>query len=155
MNLFLKILVTGLVFFTPFSFAGTEAWAFTVLQGILLLAVVVLFFSRRVVIFPTLFKVVFASFFILISLSLVQSCFPQTLLEGVPGHPITLARLYTLEHASLFVTYLGVVLVTIQIYQSWEDVKQLAWTLVICAACVELCALICPHGTYIAFLTGV
>ncbi len=154
MNLFLKILVTGLVFFTPFSFAGTEAWAFTVLQGILLLAAVVLFFSRRVVLFPSLFKAVFAAFFILIGLALVQSCFPQTLLEAVPGHPITLMRLYTLEHASLFVTYLGIVVVTIQIYQSWEDVRQLAWTLVICAACVELCALIFPQGEYIAVLTG-
>lgn len=154
MNLFLKMLVTGLVFFVPFSFAGTEAWAFTVLQGLLGLTAMSLFFSRRVVLFPSLFKAVFAAFFILTSLALVQSCFPQTLLEAVPGHPITLMRLYTLEHASLFVTYLGIVVVTAQIYQSWEDVKQLAWTLVICAACVELCALICPHGEYIAFLTG-
>ena len=154
MNLFLKIIITGLIFFVPFSFAGTEAWAFTVLQGLLLVAAFILFFSRRVVVFPSLFKAVFAVFFILIALALVQSCFPQTLLsETVPWYPITLMRLYTLEHASIFVTYLGVVVVTLQVYQSWEDVKQLAWTLVICGACVEICELLWPSGEYIAFLT--
>ena len=155
MNLFLKIIITGMIFFTPFSFAGTEAWAFTVLQGLLLLAAFMLFFSRRVLIFPSLFKVVFAAFFILIGLALVQSCFPQTLLsDTLPWYPVTLMQLYTLEHASLFVTYLGVVIVTVQVYQSWKEVQQLAWTLVICAACVELCELIFPNGEYIAFLTG-
>ncbi len=155
MNLFLKMLITGLIFFVPFSFAGTEAWAFSVLQGILLLVVCVLFLSRRVLLFPSLFKAVFAVFFILIVLALVQSCFPRTLLsETVPWYPITLMRLYTLEHASMFVTYLGVVVVTLQVYQSWEDVKQLMWTLVICAACVEICELLFPNGQYISFLTG-
>ncbi|MBO5910916.1 MAG: O-antigen ligase family protein, partial [Elusimicrobiaceae bacterium] len=109
----------------------------------------------RVLIFPSLFKTVFAAFLILTGFALVQSCFPQTLLSmSVPVYPITLMRLYTLEHASLFVTYLGVVVVTMQVYQSWEDVKQLAWTLVICAACVEVCELLFPNGEYIAFLTG-
>lgn len=154
MNLFLKIIVTGMIFFTPFSFAGTEAWAFTVLQGLLLLAAFVLFFSRRVVVLPSLFKAVFAAFLVLIALALVQSDFPQTLLtQTVPWYPITLMPLYTLEHASLFVTYLGVVVVTAQVYESWEDVKQLLGTLVICAACVELCELFFPGGQYIAFLT--
>ncbi|MBO5911797.1 MAG: hypothetical protein J6Q05_06470, partial [Elusimicrobiaceae bacterium] len=154
MNLFLKLVITVLIFFTPFSFAATEAWAFTVLQGLLLVVAFLLFFSRRVVVFPSLFKAVFATFAILIVFALVQSCFPQTLLETVPWHPFTLMRLYTLEHASVFVTYLGVGVVTAQVYQSWEDVKQLAWTLVICAACVELCELLFPQGQYIAFLTG-
>ena len=155
MNLFLKLVVTGLIFFTPFSFAGVEAWAFTAVQGLLLLAAFVLFFSRRVVVFPSLFKAVFTVFFVLIGLALVQSFFPKTLLETVvPWYPITLMRLYTLEHASLFVTYLGIVVVTMQVYQSWEDVKQLAWMLIICAACVELCELMFPNGEYITFLTA-
>lgn len=155
MNLFLKMVVTGLIFFTPFSFAGTEAWAFTVLQGLLLLAAFVLFFSRRVIVFPSLFKAVFAAFFMLVVLALVQSCFPQTLLsETIPWYPFTFVRLYTLQHASLFITYLFVVIVIAQVYESWEEVKQLAWTLVICAACVEICELIFPNGEYISFLTG-
>lgn len=155
MNLFLKIIITGMIFFTPFSFAGTEAWAFTVLQGLLLLAAFMLFFSRRVLVFPSLFKAVFAAFFILIGLALVQSCFPQTLLsDTLPWYPVTLMQLYTLEHVSLFVTYLGVVIVTVQIYQSWKEVQQLVWTLVISAACVELCELLFPGGEYISFLTG-
>ncbi len=155
MDLFVKIIITSLIFFTPFSFAGTEPWAFSVLQGLLLLAAGVLLFTRRVVVFPSLFKTVFASFGVLIGIALVQSVFPQTLLsDTVPWYPITLMPLYTLEHASLFVTYLGVVLVIIQAYQSLDDVKQLMWTLVICAACVEGCELLFPNGEYISFLTG-
>ncbi len=155
MNLFLKIMITGLIFFVPFSFAATEAWAFSVLQGILLVTACMVFVSRRVLVFPSLFKAVFAAFFILTGLALVQSCFPHTLLDpAVPWYPMTFIRLYTLEHASVFVTYLGVVVVTAQVYESWEEVKQLAWTLVICAACVELCELLFPNGEYINFLTG-
>lgn len=155
MGLLLKILVALLVFFTPFSFAATEPWAFSVVQGILILAWTVVLLSRREIFYPSLFKRVFVVFFILISLALVQSLFPQTLLQPVPWHPITLIRLYTLEHASLFVTYLALVLLIIQVYPSFKEVKQLIWTLILAAAAVEICELLSPDGQYITFLTGV
>lgn len=154
MVLFLKFLVALLLVFTPFSFAATEPWAFSVLQGILLLVWGLLLVTRRELLFPSLCKPVLYVFFVIIGLALIQSCFPQTLLEKVPFYPITLVRLYTLEHASIFATYLGVVLVTMQLFPSLQEAKQLLGMLVICAVLVALCALCFPNGEYVAKLTG-
>ena len=52
MSLFLKLIVTILVFFVPFSFAGTEPWAFSVMQGLLLLAWAAVLISRRQIFYP-------------------------------------------------------------------------------------------------------
>ncbi len=155
MVLFLKFLVALLLVFTPFSFAATEPWAFSILQGILLLIWGLLLISRRELFFPSLCKPVLYVFLIIIGLALVQSCFPQTMLDSVPFHPITFVRLYTLEHASIFITYLGVVLLVIQLFPSMQEAKQLLWMMVVCAVLVGLCALCFPNGEYVARLTGV
>ncbi len=154
MVLFLKFLVALLLVFTPFSFAATEPWAFSIIQGISLLIWFLLLITRREILYPSLCKPVFYVFFVIVGLSLVQSCFSQTLLDPVPFYPITLMRLYTLEHASVFVTYLGVILLTIQLFPSLQEVKQLLWMLIVSAIGVALCALCFPNGEYVAKLTG-
>lgn len=155
MHLFLKILVGVAVFFTPFSFAGAEPWAFSILQGIIACAWIGLLVSRREFAYPSIIKPVVYVFFVLIALALVQSCFPRTLLDVAVFYPVTFIRLYTLEHACLFMTYLSVVLLVIQVYPSFKDVRQLVTLLVICAIAVAICAWIFPNGEYIYRLTGV
>lgn len=155
MNLFLKLLVAFLIFFTPFSFAATEPWAFSILQGIVVLVWLLLVSTQRRLIFPSLCKSVFYVFAVLVGLSLMQSCFPQTLIEPIPLYPITLVRLYTLEHASMFVTYFALVLLIIQLFPSFSEVKQLLWIMLISAISVALCAWCFPQGEYVAKLTGV
>ncbi len=155
MVLFLKFLVALLLVFTPFSFAATEPWAFSVLQGGVFFAWLLLLLTRREFFYPSLFKPILYVFAVVIVLALVQSCFAQTLLEAVPIYPMTLMRLYTLEHASMFVTYLAVVSLTMQLFPSFKEAKQLLWMSVICAVLVALCALCFPRGEYIAKLTGV
>ena len=155
MSLFLKLIVTIIIFAIPFSFAATEPWAFSMLQGLVAIGWVAVLFSRKPIVYPSLFKAVTGVFGVLIGVAAIQCFFPQTLLDAVPYHPITLMRLYTLEHLSLFVTYLALVLLVIQVYPSLDEVKQLVWTLVLAAGAVEICALLFPHGEYISFLTGV
>lgn len=155
MVLFLKFLVALLLVFTPFSFAATEPWAFSVLQGGVFLAWFLLLLTRRELFYPSLFKPILYVFAIVTVLALVQSCFAQTLLEPVPAYPMTLMRLYTLEHASIFMTYLSVVLLVIQLFPSLSEVKQLLWMSVVCAVLVALCALCFPRGEYVAKLTGI
>ncbi|MBP5617091.1 MAG: O-antigen ligase family protein [Elusimicrobiaceae bacterium] len=155
MHLFLKILVAVLIFFTPFSFAATEPWAFCIVQGLLLLAWIVLLIWRREFFYSHLFKPVAYVFLVLIGLGLLQSCFAHTLLQSSVWYPVTLIRLYTFDHLSLFVTYFGVVCLAFQVYASFDEVKQLLGCLVVCGLAVALCALIFPHGTYIIKLTGI
>lgn len=154
MSVFLKILVGIAVFFTPFSFAGTEPWAFSILQGIVAVSWAVLLFSRREMSYPSLIKPVLYVFAVLIGFALLQSLFPQTLLDNPVWHPVTLMRLFTLEHASLFMTYLGVVLLVMQVYPTFDDVQQLVVVLVLSGIAVALCAWVFPNGKYIYYLTG-
>ena len=154
MRLFLKLIITITVFFTPFSFAATEPWAFSVLQGLVLLGWVAVLVSRSPLVYPSLFKAVTGVFGVLIGLSAVQCFFPQTLLDTIPVYPITLMRLYTLEHLSLFITYFALTLLVVQVYTSLDEVKQLVWTLIVAAGAVEMCDLLFPGGEYITFLTG-
>ena len=78
MSLFLKLVITITVFFTPFSFAATEPWAFSVLQGLILLGWVAVLVSRRQLVYPSLFKAVGGVFGVLIGLSAVEdSCVRQ------------------------------------------------------------------------------
>ncbi len=155
MIVFLKFLVALLLAFTPFSFAATEPWAFSVLQVGVLLVWFLLLVTRRDIFYPSLFKPILWVFSVVITLALVQSCFAQTLLDPVSFHPITLMRLYTLEHASIFMTYLAVVLLAIQLFPSFREAKQLLCMSVVCAVLVALCALCFPRGEYVAKLTGV
>ncbi len=155
MIVLLKFLVLLLLTFTPFSFAATEPWAFSIVQGILGIIAGLLLFSRRELVYPSLSKPILCIFAVVIGFCLIQSCFPQTLLEAAPFYPITLMRLYTLEHASLFVTYLAIVVVTMQLFQSKTQVTQLVWMMVVSAVLVALCALTFPNGEYVAKLTGV
>ncbi len=155
MHLFLKILVTLLIFFTPFSFAATEPWAFSIVQGLLLLAWILLLSWRREFFYSPLFKPVAYVFLILIGLGLLQSCFARTLLENPVMYPVTLMRLYTLDHLSLFVTYFGVACLASQVYASFDEVKQLLVCLVVCGLAVALCSFIFPNGQYIVKLTGI
>lgn len=154
MSLFLKILVAVLIFFVPFSFAATQPWAFSVLQGGVLLAWIGVLVSRRTVVYCTLLKIVAYAFGVVIGLALIQSLFPQTILDKTVWYPVTLMRLYTLQHVSLFATYLGIVLLVPQVYASFNEIKRLAWVLVVAAGCVELCALIFPHGGFIPWIAG-
>ncbi len=155
MRLFLKLIVTITVFFTPFSFAATEPWAFSILQGLVLLGCVAVIASRQQIIYPSLFKPVVGVFGVLIGLAAAQCFFPQTLLDAIPNYPITLMRLYTLEHLSLFITYFALTLLIVQVYASLDEVKQLVWTLIVSAGAVAICDLLFPGGQYITFLTGV
>ncbi len=154
MNLFIKILVALLMLFTPFSFAATEPWAFSIVQGLVLVAWILLLFSRKQWLFPSVAKWVGFVFMVLIGLALIQSLFPRTLLDIPVAHPITLMRLYTLEHASVCITYGAVVVTIMQVFTSLHDVKQLLGILALAAAAVGICAMVCPKGEYISLFTG-
>ena len=87
--------------------------------------------------------------------SLLQALFPQTQLDPVsPFHPLTLMRLYTLEHTSLFVTYLAIAALVMQVFPSQQEIKHLLEWAVICALLVALVAVSLPKGEYIFRLAG-
>ena len=152
--MFLKIIVVFLLFFIPFAFAGAEPWGFSVLQGGVVLCWLLLLFSKKKLIFSSVFKPVLFTLGALVVLTGVQSFFPKTLLDGHVLYPITLMRLYSLEHISFFVTYLAVVALIPQLYISQRDVQKMLLCVVLSALAVALCAVSCPRGSYIFFFTG-
>lgn len=155
MNLFLKILTGILLFFAPFSFAAAEPWSFSVLQGGILTGVLLLVFSRReIVVTPPLKWLALTGAFV-VAYTCLQCAFTQTLLDTPAWHPATLARLYSLEHVCLFVTYILLLFLTANVWQSFRDSRQLLLLIVLCGFAVGLCALGLQKGEYIRFFTGV
>ncbi len=155
MDLFLRILLIILLFFVPFSFAGAEPWAFSIFQGgVCVLLAGTLFFRRSLSLTP-LFKPVLYTLGILTLYTLIQCVATQTLLMDPAPYPATLMRLYSLEHASYFVTYLAWVFVVMQLVTtSQAGTRAVLWTGV-CAAAIAFCALCLPSGEYIHALVGV
>ena len=154
MDLFLKIILTTLLFFTTFAFAGTEPWAFSIMQGGIVAGMLLLLFSRKYLILPPPLKPVLFTLGFLILLGLLQCIFPQTLLDKPAWHPVTLMQLYTLDHVSLFVTYAALVFWVPQLLQSSRSLRLFAMLIALCGLAVALCALCFPNGEYIHLLAG-
>lgn len=154
MDVFLKSILVLLLFFVSFAFAGAEPWAFSVMQGGIMLSIWLLAFSRRHIVITPLFKPVLFTLGFLTLFALLQSAFPQTLLDKAAWYPSTLMRLYTLEHASLFVTYLLLCFLVSQLLQTSRELKFFAMLAALCGLAVALCALCMPDGDYIYYLAG-
>ncbi|MCQ2410477.1 MAG: O-antigen ligase family protein [Elusimicrobiaceae bacterium] len=154
MDSFAKSILAVLLFFVPFAFAGAEPWAFSVLQVGLVLCWGVLLFTRRTWFVSPLFIPVGFTLGYLVVLTLLQTCFAKTLLDPAAFYPISLMPLYGWEHASLFVTYGGVVALVAQLYTSQQKEQRLLTWALVSVLCVALCAASLPKGEYIFLLTG-
>lgn len=156
MNLFIKIVLAFLAVFTPFAFAGAEPWAFSLMQaGIVACGILWLLFGEESICVSRPARPVIFIFLFLILLGTVQSFFPQTLLSAPPNHPITLMRLFTLEHVSLLITYGALGVLISQIFPSQSSIKYVVAWLVICAVAVGICASSFTKGEYIHYFAGV
>ena len=155
MDLFAKITLGCLLFFLPFAFAGAEPWAFSVLQGGLVLCWGLVLASRRKLVVSPLFIPVLFTLGFLILFTLLQTCFPKTLLDKAVYYPVSLMPLYGWEHASLFITYLAVVALVPQLYSSQAQGEKLLIQIIVSVVAVALCAASLPKGEYIFQLAGV
>ncbi len=155
MDVFVKTIFILLLFFTPFAFAGTEPWGFSILQGGVVTCWILLLCSRRKIVFSSVFKPVFFTLLFLSAFTALQACFSKTLLDPVALYPVSLMPLYSWEHVSLFVTYLAVVGLVPQLFVSQQDVKKLLFWVVVSAVAVAICAVSFPKGDYIFQLAGV
>lgn len=154
MDVFLKCVLTLLLFFIPFAFAGAEPWAFSIMQGGIVVSLLFLLFSRRHLFITPLFKPVLFTLGFLTLYALLQCLFPQTLLDKPAWYPSTLMRLFTLEHISLFITYLALCLLVSQLLQTSRELRLFAMLAALCGLAVALCALCLPNGEYIHLLAG-
>ena len=154
MVLFIKIALAFLAFFTAFAFAGAEPWAFSVMQiGIICCGALWLWREKEVSFTRPAMPVIFIFLFLLL-LGTVQTSFPQTLLSPAPYHPVTLMRLFTLEHLSLLVTYGTLCFLISQLFPSQSDIKYVLGWIIFCAVAVGICASSFSKGEYIRYFTG-
>ena len=149
MNLFFKLMIGLLLFFVTFAFAGTEPWAFSILQyGLFIVALGVAFTSRTLCATRPL-KVFSYLMLFLTGFALLQCCFPRTLLEGTSWYPGTIIPLYTMETASLFITYMIATWLVVQLYPSSESARRFLLVIIVCGCAVALCAAALPKGGYL------
>lgn len=154
MKQYTNILIFILLFFAPFSFAAVEPWAFSMLQLGIITAFILISVKHRFVL-TTLLKPVLFGLFFLAFYSFIQAIWPVTINSNVPVfHPITIMRLYTLEHVSLFLTWLALVFIVSQLNSSEDTLRKYLRAIALCGLSIMLCMLIFPNGQYIKLLTG-
>lgn len=154
MDVFVKIIIVLLLFFTPFAFAGAEPWGFSVMQGGVVLCLALLLLKHPKLLVSSVCKPVFLTMGFLILFTLLQSFFPKTLLDNTVYYPVSFMPLYSWEHISLFITYLAVGVLVSQLYISQREVKNLLFWVVASATAVALCFACFPNGDYIYYLAG-
>ena len=154
LTIFLKIIVLIVSIFAPFSFAATEPWAFSVLQAGIFGIFLALFIKRHhFMMTPLLKPVIFIlSFFTL--LAIIQSLFPTNILKPATFYPSTFSRLYTLEHASLFIIWITAVLAVTQLFQTRKEILQALGILSITGILVALSVFFWSKGEYTSFFLG-
>ena len=154
MSSFLKIIVLVVSIFAPFSFAGTEPWAFSFIQVGIFGIFLALFSKRHHFSVSPLIKPVCFILGFLALLAVLQSFFTTSILKPPLHYPSTFSRLYTLEHASLFVTWLTAVLAISQLFQTRKEIMQALGIVAISGFLVALSVFFWSDGEYVSFFLG-
>ena len=155
MDLVARILFTLLLFLLPFSFAGAEPWAFCALQGVGVLLMGGILFSRKRFLRTGGLCALLTVGGVLLGLGLIQLCFSATLLDGPQWRPVTLSRLFTVHHLSFLLTWLSYAWLVCQLYPSFDDSRRLVGFIGVAAGLVALCAFCMPNGEYLLRVAGV
>lgn len=155
MRILVSIFISFLLFFAPFSFAGAEPWGFAVLQGGIGLCLACWVLGGKRWTFTPLMRPALGALVFLIGYSLLQSFSAYTLLDGRVAYPATLMRLFTLEHCSLFLTYLTAAWLLSQLGKDTQAVRRFMLLGALSGLAVGLCALCMNNGEYIYIFTGV
>lgn len=154
MQSFIKILFFTLLFFLPLSFAGTESWSFFIFQAAITMIFCYLLLSTKYFCFSKISKIVIYIFLILITFGILQSFNQQTILEQVKLKPFSLCPFYTLKEISYLFTFLIVFFISLQLFQSYKQIKNLMFIILISSGIVMLLCLFYPKGEYIKFFLG-
>lgn len=153
MDLFFKGFLTLLILFEVLAFAGTAPWAFAVFQGgIFILSALMLFRRGAAVSKP--FKAGGFGFLFLIFYTLLQACFTTTFIDSVPPYPSTMMRLYTLEHVSIFTTWLCLFFIGADIAKDFKASRNILWVFLLPAVVTAVLNMALP-GVYLKLLTGI
>ena len=153
MDLFFKGFLALLIMFTVLAFAGTAPWAFAVFQGgIFLLSALMLF--RRGAALSKPFKAGAFGLLSLILYTLLQACFTTTFIDSVPPYPSTMMRLYTLEHVSIFATWLCLFFIGADIAKDFKASRNILWVFLLPAVVTAVLNMALP-GVYLKLLTGI
>ncbi|MBO4555387.1 MAG: hypothetical protein J5706_01415, partial [Elusimicrobiales bacterium] len=98
---------------------------------------------------PAIFILSFLAF-----AAILQSFFQTSILKPPSWHPSTFSRLYTLEHASLFITWIAAMLAASQLFQTRKDILHGLGIIAICAIATALSVFFFSGGEYVSFLLG-
>ena len=153
MSLFCKSFFFFLFYFLVLAFAGTQAWALCTYQVLFSVLFVAYFFRRKIYFTPAVKSLSFF-FAFLVLYTLLQTCFPCTLLDAPRFYPCSVMPLFGLEHASLFVLWWGVFVLSAHLCRNMKETRFFLSAL--CGICglVALLHMAWPGG-YLKFFSGI
>lgn len=152
--MFVKLLLSILIFFVPLSFAGTEPWAFFIFQSVVFFIFVYLLFTKRNLSFTFPALSVNIIFVIFILLAVVQILNHHTILQQKDFIPFTVSPFHTLKELNSIFTYMMFFIIVNQIFHDSAKIKKLLYLTLTVSAVVMMIGLCFPKGEYIKFFLG-
>ncbi len=152
--MFVKLLLSILIFFVPLSFAGTEPWAFFIFQSVVSFIFAYLLFTKRNLSFTFPALSVNIIFVIFILLAVVQILNHHTILQQKDFIPFTVSPFHTLKELNSIFTYMMFFIIVNQIFHDSAKIKKLLYLTLTVSAVVMMIGLCFPKGEYIKFFLG-
>ncbi len=138
----------------PLSFAATEPWAFFIFQLTVSFIFIYLLFKKHKFVFSLPAVTIIFSFIFLIAIALLQMLNPHTITLSKSYFLFTISPFHTLNELNSVFTYMMLFVITAQLFDRFEKIKKLLYTLAVVSSIVMLIGLCFPNGEYVKFFLG-
>jgi len=148
---FSYILLIILIFFIPLAFAGTEPWAFLILQTGIFIVLLKLLIKKSSYAFTRPAIVISAIFIVLITVSVIQTLNYHSILERGQLFPFSVCPFFTLQELMMFVVYFALFFIITQYFESSEKQNKILLFIILSSLIIAIIGTSFPNGEYVRF----
>lgn len=145
------ILLTILIFFIPLAFAGTEPWAFLILQAGIFIILLKLLIKKTSYSLTKPTIIISSIFVLLIAVSCIQIFNYHTVLEKGQFFPFSICPIFTLQELMMFFVYFALFFIITQYFESSEKQNKILLFIILSSLIVAVIGLSFPNGEYVRF----
>lgn len=148
---FSYILLIILIFFIPMAFAGTEPWAFLILQTIIFIILSKLLIKKSSYALTKPAIIISSIFILLIAVSFIQILNYQSILGKGYFFPFSVCPVFTMQELMMFFVYFALFFIITQYFESSEQQNKILLFITISSLIVAVTGLSFPNGEYVRF----
>lgn len=148
---FSYILLIILIFFIPLAFAGTEPWAFLILQTGIFIVLLKLLIKKSAYALTKPAIAISIIFILLIAVSFIQILNYHSILEKGQFFPFSICPVFTMQELMMFLVYFSLFFIITQYFESSEEQNKILLFITISSLIVAVIGLSFPKGEYVRF----